>query len=150
MKVLLSIKPEFISKIFDGSKKYEYRRIIFKRRDIETIVVYASDPIKRVVGEFDIGEILHKKPEQLWAETYNYAGVTKDFFMNYFAKQAKGYAIEVRKVREYHNHLSLSDLMLSTPPQSFMYLKINPIDYPYDPVRYPLLNTASLPDLALG
>ena len=30
MKILLSIKPEFAEKIFSGSKKYEFRRRIFK------------------------------------------------------------------------------------------------------------------------
>lgn len=31
MKVLLSIKPEFVEKIFAGEKKFEYRRTIFKK-----------------------------------------------------------------------------------------------------------------------
>lgn len=122
MKVLLSIKPEFASKIFDGSKKYEYRRVIFKRKGVETIVVYASDPIKRVIGEFDVGEVLHEAPEQLWEQTRGHAGITKIRFMQYFANQEKGFAIGVKEARKYSNSLSLDDLMLSLPPQSFIYL----------------------------
>ena len=122
MKVLLSIKPEFASKIFDGSKKYEYRRVIFKRKGVKTIVVYASDPIRRVIGEFDIGEVLHEAPEQLWERTNGFAGITKSRFMEYFANQEKGFAIGVREARKYSNSLSLDDLMLSLPPQSFVYL----------------------------
>ena len=57
MKVLLSIKPEFVEKIFDGSKKYEYRKVLPKRTDISVIVIYASAPVQRVVGEFRINEI---------------------------------------------------------------------------------------------
>jgi predicted transcriptional regulator len=132
MKVLLSIKPEFALRIFDESKKYEYRRIIFKRREVETVVVYASDPIKLVIGEFDIGEILHKKPEQLWAQTYNHAGITKTRFLEYFGDQPKGYAIEIKKTRKYQTPLSLNELMLSLPPQSFMYLYTDPMDCSYD------------------
>ena len=30
MKVVLSIKPEFANKIFDGTKKFEFRKSIFK------------------------------------------------------------------------------------------------------------------------
>ena len=125
MKVLLSIKPEFASKIFDGSKKYEYRRVIFKRKGVETIVVYASDPIRRVIGEFDIGEVFHEAPEQLWERTHIYAGITKRQFMEYFANQDKGFAIGVREARKYSNPLSLDDLMLSLPPQSFIYLDMD-------------------------
>ena len=58
MKVLLSIKPEFVERIFDGSKKYEYRKMLFKRNDINVVVIYASAPVKRVVGEFRIKDIL--------------------------------------------------------------------------------------------
>jgi predicted transcriptional regulator len=150
MKVLLSIKPEFTLKIFDGSKKYEYRRTIFKRRDVETIVVYASNPIKQVIGEFDIGEILYKKPGQLWAQTRNHAGMTRAMFMDYFRNQVKGYAIEVKKTRKYRTSFSLSDLTLSIPPQSFMYLHIDPMDVLYDAVKSSLLSPICLPALALG
>ena len=31
MKILLSIKPEYAHKIFSGEKKFEYRKIIFKK-----------------------------------------------------------------------------------------------------------------------
>lgn len=30
MKVLLSIKPEYVEKILDGTKKFEFRKGIFK------------------------------------------------------------------------------------------------------------------------
>ena len=69
MKVLLSIKPEFALKIFNGSKKYEYRRAIFKNREVSIVIVYASDPIKRVIGEFEIEDILYDEPQLLWLKT---------------------------------------------------------------------------------
>ena len=53
MKVLLSIKPEFADKIFNGTKKYEYRRSIFKKKEVKTVVVYASSPIQKIIGEFE-------------------------------------------------------------------------------------------------
>lgn len=148
MKVLLSIKPEFALKIFDGSKKYEYRRIIFKKRDVETIVVYVSNPIKRVVGEFDIGEIHHEKPEQLWAKTCNHAGITRARFMEYFENREKGYAIGIRKTRKYRRSLSLNDLKLTSPPQSFTYLCTDPTYCLYDYGENNLSNHISLPALA--
>lgn len=150
MKILLSIKPEFALKIFDGSKKYEYRRIIFRRRDVETIVVYASDPIKKVIGEFDIGEILCKKPDQLWAQTRNHAGITEAMFMEYLGNQSKGYAIEIKKTRKYQKPLSLNDLALAFPPQSFIYLHADPLNYVHKPVQNSQSSLIRLPALALG
>jgi predicted transcriptional regulator len=122
MKVLLSIKPEFALKIFDGSKRYEYRRTIFKRGEVKIVVVYASDPIKKVIGEFEIGEILREEPQALWAKTGDKAGITKKRFLDYFENRGKGYAIEVKEARIYNTPIPLSKLMVLCPPQSFTYL----------------------------
>ena len=59
MKVLLSIKPEYAEKIFEGTKKYEFRRSVFKNRNVKTVVVYASSPVQKVIGEFDIEHIIN-------------------------------------------------------------------------------------------
>ena len=122
MRVLLSIKPEFVSKIFDGSKTYEYRRVIFKRTEVTTVIIYASGPIKKVIGEFEIGEILHEEPQALWVKTGDKAGLTKRRFLEYFENVEKGYAIMVKQARMYDAPLPLNSFMVSSPPQSFMYL----------------------------
>ena len=44
MKVLLSIKPEFVEAIFSGEKLYEYRKAIFKK-NVTTVVIYATKPV---------------------------------------------------------------------------------------------------------
>jgi predicted transcriptional regulator len=143
MKVLLSIKPEYAFKIFDGSKKYEYRRVIFKR-SVKTIVVYVSDPIKRIIGEFDFGKIINKNLEALWAETSNVAGTSRENFLDYFKNQEKGYAIEVLETRKYKSSLSLNDLALASAPQSFMYLKTDPVVYILTPVQTPFADYVPL------
>lgn len=122
MKVLLSIKPEYASKIFDGTKRYEYRRAIFKRAEVTTVVVYASDPIRKVIGEFDIEEIIHDEPKALWSKTGERAGISMKKFLDYFENRGKGYAISVKAARTYDVPISLEKLMISCPPQSFMYL----------------------------
>lgn len=58
MKVLLSIKPEFAFKIFDGTKHFEFRKVIFKNPNVNIVVVYASSPVQQVIGEFEIETIL--------------------------------------------------------------------------------------------
>ncbi len=122
MRVLLSTRPKFASRIFEGSKKYEYRRVIFRREDVTKILVYASAPLCKVVGEFDIGGIVHEEPKKLWARTRKYAGIARKEFFRYFSDATKGYAIRVKNSRMYEKPLPLRDLMISAPPQSFMYL----------------------------
>jgi len=123
MKILLSIKPEFALRILDGSKKYEYRRAIFKNQKVSTVIIYASDPIKQIIGEFEIEDILHEDPQSLWVKTKHHAGISEKGFFNYFTNKAKGYAIKVKATRVYDDPLPLSSFMISSPPQSYMYLR---------------------------
>ena len=39
MKVVLSIKPQFANKIFDGTKKFEFRKAIFKNQIVLNRVI---------------------------------------------------------------------------------------------------------------
>ena len=54
MKILLSIKPEFVEKIISGEKKFEFRKSLPKRDGITTVVVYSTMPVGKVIGEFKV------------------------------------------------------------------------------------------------
>jgi predicted transcriptional regulator len=122
MKVLLSIKPEFAHKIFEGTKKYEFRKSIFKREDIKTVVVYASSPVQQVIGEFEIENILCKEVELLWQITQQFAGISKDFYDDYFANKEMAFAIQIGKIHKFQHPKRLSDYDIDCAPQSFTYL----------------------------
>lgn len=121
-KVLLSIKPEFVSKIFDGTKKYEFRKVLFKEKDVSTIVVYSSSPICQVVGEFNVDEILCDNAESIWENTKDHAGVTKEFYSTYFNGRKTAIAIKIGRIKKYRYPKKLSDLNVKKAPQSFCYL----------------------------
>ncbi|GHV23774.1 hypothetical protein FACS189494_11960 [Spirochaetia bacterium] len=122
MTVLLSIKPEFAFKIFDGTKKYEFRKSIFKRNDIKKVLVYATFPIQQVIGEFEIVQILNDDTETVWNITKQFAGITKQFYDEYFADKDKAFAIQVGTVKKYVQPKLLSDFDLIVAPQSFVYI----------------------------
>lgn len=122
MRVLLSIKPEYAFKIFEGSKKYEFRKIIFKRKDIEKVIVYASSPVQKVIGEFEIADILCEETELLWQMTQQYSGISKEFYDQYFENRDRAFAIQVGSVKEYVHPKTLSDFDIDFAPQSFAYL----------------------------
>lgn len=123
MKILLSIKPEFADKIFEGTKQFEFRKSIFKDRRVRKVVVYASSPIQKVVGEFEIEYILNTNPSTLWEETKEFAGISKEFFDAYFNNRKMAFAFKIKCVKPYKRPLCLKrDFKINTPPQSFMYL----------------------------
>ena len=122
MRVLLSIKPEFAEKIFAGTKKYEFRRSIFRNPEVKTVVVYASSPVQKVIGEFEIETIINAELQALWKQTKEYAGIGEEFFFSYFTNKESGYAIQIKKAIKYKKVLCLREDFNATPPQSFMYL----------------------------
>ncbi|EGR3506369.1 hypothetical protein DC852_24550, partial [Vibrio parahaemolyticus] len=67
MKALLSIKPKYVDEIISGKKKYEFRKKIFKR-DIDSIIVYCTSPIKMVVGEIFFSETISDTPRKIWKQ----------------------------------------------------------------------------------
>ena len=124
MKVVLSIKPEFAFKIFEGDKMYEFRKAIFKKKGIKKVVVYASAPISMVIGEFEIADIIHDELESLWKTTNLYAGIDEKYFYEYFADREMGYAIKIKSSSLYVNRLCIRKEFGLTPPQSFAYLLV--------------------------
>ena len=99
VKALLSVKPEYAEKILSGEKIYEFRRRIFKRKDVDILVIYATRPQCRVVAEARIGGIMESTPEDIWKRTNRHGGISHDRFMDYFAGRETAYAIELRSVR---------------------------------------------------
>ena len=121
MKALLSIKPEFASAIFDGAKRYEFRRTIF-RAPVKVVVVYVSSPVCHVAGEFDVKTIIYDSVRSLWQRTRDEAGINRTAFFRYFEGRAYGYGVEIGAVRLYERPLDLREHFGVNPPQSFVYL----------------------------
>jgi predicted transcriptional regulator len=122
MKVLLSIKPEYAFKIFEGVKKFEFRKSIFKNPDIKTVVVYASSPVQQVIGEFEIDSIVSLEPNQLWEITKEQSGISREFFFEYFREKTVAHAIKIKATTRYKKPLNLNKHFNVAPPQSYVYL----------------------------
>ncbi len=123
MRVLLSIKPEYVEKIFSGEKKYEYRKTIFKKEDIDTIVVYSTMPEGKIVGEFKIETILVNSPDIIWNETKDDSGISDIFFHEYFENRIEGYAIKISNPKRYEKPIDPKvEFESFHAPQSFCYI----------------------------
>jgi predicted transcriptional regulator len=123
VKVLLSIKPEYVAKIFSGEKKYEYRKSLFSRVGITTVVIYATMPVGKVVGEFKIERILSDTPKEIWKQTQSSSGINQSFYDQYFDGKDKAFAIKIADFKVYDKPQSISQITQRThPPQSFCYV----------------------------
>lgn len=125
MKVLLSIKPQFVQEMISGNKKYEYRKRIF-RREVESVIVYSTMPVGKIIGEFKIENIINDTPEKIWSKTHKYSGISKDFFMKYFHNKDQGYALKIKDLNIFDEPIDpKKDIENFTAPQSFKYVDAN-------------------------
>jgi predicted transcriptional regulator len=122
MRVLLSIKPEFIEKIASGEKKYEFRKVEF-RQEVQEILVYATAPISMVVGVITPQKVIVRPPEELWKEVEEYSGITKEFYDEYYFNKKQAVAIKIAKYHQFKEHQELKKYRVKVAPQSFVYVE---------------------------
>ncbi len=123
MRILLSVKPTFVHEIMTGKKLYEFRKQLFKNSEVKTIVIYASSPVCKVIGEFEIGNIIKDTPVNVWEKTKLYSGISESFYFRYFENKDIAYAIEITNIIAYPKPLALQDFRDGIkPPQSFCYI----------------------------
>lgn len=121
-RALLPIKPEYIDKIFNGTKKFEYRKTLCKR-PIDTIIIYSTRPVMRIVGEMQITGVINDTPDIVWQKTQKFSGITKQFFDKYYNGRNQAIAYKIGKITRYKRTLKLSEFGLAHAPQSFVYMK---------------------------
>lgn len=120
-KILISINPEHVQNIIIGIKKYEYRKIAAKQ-DISSIIIYETTPVKRIVAEAEIIDVLMYSPEELWKLTKEEAGISKEFFDEYFEGKEIAYAYKLGKIKVYDEPKTLLEYGIKAAPQSFVYI----------------------------
>lgn len=119
----MSIKPSYAHLILEGSKTIELRRRFSERVAKGTrILIYATNPTKKIIGECRIKEVLHLPLDTLWKAACRDAMVDWKTFHTYFAGLEKGYGIVVHKLKTYQHPISLNSMREDykvSPPQSY-------------------------------
>ena len=122
MNVLLSIKPKHVKAIEEGKKKYEFRKVIF-RKSVDRIYIYETYPTQRIVGYFKVGNIIEDCPDWLWSALHSESGVSESDFLAYYGQSQTGFAIEIKNAVFFKTPIEPRKLSSDfIPPQSFRYV----------------------------
>ena len=125
--VLLSIKPKYVKSILDGTKKYEFRKQIFRNNSKKTVYIYASSPTKKIVACFCPGEIIEGHPDYLWEQFWDVSGLSEEEFFEYFSGKENGYAIRIDDLEQFIEPMDPHKMFERfVPPQSFCYVDYVP------------------------
>lgn len=120
--IVLPIKPEYAEAILKKEKRYEYRRHLCKKQ-IDKIVIYATAPVKKIVGEAFVIEKLIDNKEMLWQKTKTFSGIDKHFYDMYFKGLDEACAYSLGEVIAYESPRSLEEFGINFYPQSYVYVK---------------------------
>lgn len=119
--IILPIKPQYAFKILDGEKKYEYRKKLCKNQ-IDKIYVYATSPVKMIVGELEVANKICMDKAEMWEYTQEYAGITKKDYDKYFEKMSYACAYEAGGVKKYKSPVTLNQVGIEYVLQSYVYV----------------------------
>lgn len=121
--IVLSIKPKYADLILAGTKTVEFRRA-WAAEKVDTIAIYASAPIQRIVGVAQVSDVVSAKPTLLWdyCKTRG-GGLSRSELFTYLCGKTRGIAIFLRDVRKFDQGIVPSRVIEDfLPPQSFRYM----------------------------
>lgn len=123
--ILMSIEPKFVEKIFSGEKTVEYRRGLPDFVN-EVVIIYASSPVNKIVGEFSVLTMQAGPKELIWARTHEKGCVNKEWFDSYFSETVHAGCVDISKPIKYDEEKLLSDFGVFDPPEpeSFKYVNV--------------------------
>lgn len=120
--VLLPIQPKYVELICSGCKQVEFRKRRFKR-NISHIVIYATSPIKQVIGCFKVQRIQEGTPDEIWQKYRLVSCSEEESYHKYYSGKSLAVAIEIDDLHILNRPVSLDFLSKDLkPPQSYYYL----------------------------
>ena len=121
MNLIISIKPEFVSRILSGEKKYEFRRRIYKK-EVDKIYIYQTLPDAGIFAYFTPGEIIKDTPQNLWDNFKDVSGTTEEHLLGYLHDKSEAYAIEITDLVIFDEPFIPDGIQA---PQSYKYIDHN-------------------------
>ncbi len=118
---LVSVKPKYAAALLDGSKVVEFRKSKFGKQ-VDLLVIYASTPVRRVVGVLTVKGVEEAQPAQLWRQYHRVGGIKEADFFEYYLGRTKGVAIHIGERFVLSEPQVLEDLGCGRPPQAYQYM----------------------------
>src|SRR5664279_3272925 len=124
--VLVSIHPDYASKILCGEKTVELRRRFPQVGAAGGMaLIYSTSPVQAVVGFARIKHVLKLPVSRIWKEHGDAACISRADFYSYFSGVREGFAILFDGVWPLKKQIKATDLLARfgiVPPQSYRYV----------------------------
>lgn len=137
--LLISVKPEFAEKIFDGTKQIELRKSVPNVSKGDMVIIYSTLPVKAVLGTCVVENVIKKSPAQLWKIHSSKLGIDRKRYFEYFRNSGTAVGIVLTSIDRLANEISLDSIRKHfpkfSPPQTFRYFSKSQIAQVYKKYR---------------
>lgn len=124
--VVLSLKPRFAEAILAGVKTVELRRTTPKINVPTRALLYATTPVRALLGTCVVTSVQTAELAVLWREHGSRSALAYSEFQRYFEGVAVGTALTLAQPQSFSSGVPLQDLRAKPkgfrPPQSFAYV----------------------------
>ncbi len=93
--LVLSIKPQYASEIFNGRKKVEIRRKFSKKWRGSNALIYSTSPCRSYVGTIFIDNVVSGSPDEIWETFGSEIGCDESGFRSYTHNSKEVYALVI-------------------------------------------------------
>ncbi len=124
--VVLSLKPRYAEAILAGVKTVELRRTMPKIEVPTLALLYATTPVRALLGTCVIANVRSASLAALWIDYGAQSDLCHHEFEHYFEGVAAGTALELANPQAFSQPIPLHDLRTRPngfrPPQSYYYV----------------------------
>lgn len=93
------------------------------KKDIDTILFYATSPVKSMVGQANISNIITGTIDEVWKQTKNYADISHEEYSWYYNDKNMSIAYKLKDLIIYDNPKILREFGINAPVMNFAYIK---------------------------
>jgi len=118
----MAIHPHYADAILDGRKKVEFRKRAVAE-DVTTVLIYATAPVKKIIGQFEVAHTVVTTPSALWEQLGAVGCIDESAYREYYAASDAAVGLVIDAPKRYELPVRLAALLPSPAvPQSFAYL----------------------------
>jgi predicted transcriptional regulator len=123
--IFISVRPDYAFKIINKQKTIELRKNMPSVETGDYLIIYATMPVKTVIGYAKIKKVFKTHPLKMWNEHSDKLGIDKKAFDKYYSGSKVSIGIEINSVTKLNTGIPLQkikDVFPSfTPPQTYKY-----------------------------
>ena len=123
--LFIAVKPEYANRLISGKKDIELRKMKPNVQPGDYVIIYASAPVKAVIGFGKVKTIIICSPQEMWNKHSERLGIDTQGFYSYYNGHNKAVGIEFEIIKPIAP-IGLLDLKKADPnfhpPQIYRYV----------------------------